>query len=32
MWAQLLFTFIYGQTWMLIVPIVALVVNYYINY
>lgn len=32
MWAQVLFTFIYGKPWMLAFPGFALLVNYYINY
>lgn len=32
MWVQMLFTFIYGKPWMLAVPGIALIVNYFINY
>lgn len=31
MWGQLLFTFIYGNMWMLLFPVIALGVNYYLN-
>jgi hypothetical protein len=32
MWLQLLFTPIYGNMWMLPFPVIALGVNYYLNY
>ena len=32
MWMQFIFTFSDGQYWMLAIPCIAIVVNYYINY
>lgn len=32
MWLQFIFTFVYGQLWMLAIPIIAIIVNYVINF